>query len=170
MVSAREKINNNEKVVTKKLSRGRIATDERLRILYKLGKIAQDKYNDNLTMGSNATASYNLSRLRNSLKFEPDPQNFDNYYYIDTGEDELTKIAYYFEYGTGIWNTQTRKSARAYIQAKNGKYMVFKNKKNQQLVFTKKQQGVHPVFMMTKAVNYVRNNHDILVRRIRRSL
>jgi hypothetical protein len=156
--------------MVRKLRPGRISYDERLMILYKLGQIAQEKYNDYLTMGSNATRSYHLQKLRNSLQFAPDPKGFDNIYWIDTGNEELTKVAYYFEYGTGIWNTETRKSARSHITAKSGGYMIWKDKKSQQLVFAKRTQGVHPVFMMTKAVNYIRNNRKLLIRRIRLQL
>jgi len=153
--------------MTQKLRAGRISNIERLLILNELGKIAQKKYNENLLHGA---VSYNLGKLRNSLQFSPDPEEFDNAYWIEADSEELTKVAYYFEYGTGIFNTKNRKTARNYITPTNGEYMVWKDKKSQKMIFAKRTKGVRPVFMMTKAINYVRNNYKELLRKIRLKL
>ena len=149
--------------MTQNLRSGRISNYERFLILSELGKIAQQKYNEYLFSGSESY-NYNLRKLRNSLQFEPDISNFDNAYWIDTGNEELTKVAYYFEYGTGIFNTTGR---RGYITPKKGEFMVWKDKQSRQLVFVKRTKGVQPIFMMTKAVNYIRNNREVIQRQIR---
>ena len=150
--------------MAQELRSGRISNVERLLILNELGKIAKQKYNEYLLSGSDEY-NYNLMKLRNALQFTPDIVNFDNVYWIDTGNEELTKVAYYFEYGTGIFNTVNKR--HAYITPKKGEFMVWKDKQSRQLVFVKRTKGVQPIFMMTKAVNYIRNNREVIQRQIR---
>jgi len=140
--------------------RGRIADDERLILLQELGKIAQQRYNKNLKHGGH---QYNLGILKNALQFSPNIEVFENYYWIDTGNQELNKIAEYFEYGTGIHNTRYR---RGPIVPKKGKVMKFR-KSWYGIRFAAGVQGVRPVFMMTKAVKSVENERVTLQRQIR---
>lgn len=144
------------------LRAGRISNDERLQILTKMGKIAQEKYNDYLLQGA---GNYNLQMLRNSLMFFSDVKTFQNVYWIKAKTDELTKVAYYFEYGTGIFNSKSKRGA--YIKPKKGEYMVWKSKTSNQMIFAKRTKGVRPVFMMTKAIHYVADNQKEIQRKIR---
>lgn len=147
-----------------KLKAGRISNAERFFILTQLGKIAQQKYNDYLL---SRAGNYNLQKLRNSLKFLPVVKKFDNKYWIDTGNEELTKVAYYFEYGTGIFNTTNKKAARTYIYPRSGPYLIWRDKNSNRMIFAKRTKGVRPIFMMTTAVAYIRQNREVLIRRIR---
>ena len=150
--------------MARQLRAGRISNDERYIILNELGKIASKKYNEYLLENA---GSYNLQRLRNSLQWEPDIKEFDNKYWIDAGSEEMNKIANYFEYGTGIFNTSTKRGAKQYILPKQGPYMIWKDHTSQKMIFAKRTKGVRPVLMMTKAVAYIRHNRDVLIRRIR---
>lgn len=146
-----------------KLRAGRLSNEERLIILEELGKVAQEKYNDIL---SSNHRGYNLSLLQGSLQFRPDIKTFDNDYWIETGSDELNKIASYFEYGTGLFNSKTKSSARKYITPVTSEYMRF-IAKDGNLVFAKQTRGVKPIFMMTKAVQHVAFNRPYIQRQIR---
>lgn len=148
------------------LRAGRLSITERLAILFEIGKEAQRRYNHNILTGA---GNYNLRMLKNSLQFEPDPYAFENVYWIDTGNEEKNKIADYFEYGTGLFNTKSRAGAmsRGYIRPIDSNYMVWKNKSSGKMIFAKKTKGVMPVFMMTKAVKSVQFDREYLQRQIR---
>jgi hypothetical protein len=127
------------------------------KILLKIGKETQIRYNRNLYHGA---GGYNLSKLKDSLKFIPDLQNFENNYYLEGKTEELTKLAYYFEYGTGLFNTRSKKG---YIRPINYEYMMWKDPETGALIKAKKTKGVKPVFAMTKAIASVKHDEESIV-------
>jgi len=136
--------------------------DMKLHILNSIGKIAQGRYNQNLFFGAKG---YNLRMLMNTLHFEPNLSTFENRYWIETGSQELDKLAHYFEYGTGIYNS---KGPKRMIKPRSVGKMVFPGTKKfaGQMIFTDEIKGVKPVFMMTKAVESVKNERNMLEYRI----
>lgn len=129
----------------------------RYRVLQLMGEEAKVRYNRNLLYGA---GEYNLKKLQGTLKFIPDLQNFKNIYYLEGKTDEITKIANYFEYGTGLFNTRTRPR---YIRPINYQYMRWQDKDTGQMIFVKKTKGVKPVFAMTKAVKSIELDKEILL-------
>jgi len=150
-----------------KLRPGRLSNDERLMILNKLGEMAQKMYKDNIDQNSQG---YNLTLIREGLKYIPYPAQFWNYYFIDNGSEELDKIAMYFEYGTGLYSTVT--ADRDFIKPKNYKYMSFIGTKNyaNMFIFTKKVKGVRPIMMYQKTMWNLETNKDYLQRLARMEL
>jgi len=143
---------------------GRISNIERKAILLELGKKVQEQYN---MIVKNNTQNYKLDILEDSLQFEPDIQNFNNIFWIDTGDAELTKIAYYFEYGTGLYNEQIRFARnRSYIYPVNSRMFKFR-KPWHGISFMDKVAGVHPVAMMAKAIKIIDQNRNYIQRDIR---
>lgn len=136
--------------------------DMKLHILNEIGKLAQGRFNQNLFFGGKG---YNLRLFMNTLKFEPNLDTFENEYWIDTGDAELTKKAYYFEYGTGMHNS---KGPKRMIKSRSIGKMKFKGTKKfkGQIIYADEVKGVKPVFMMTRAVESVRNERNILEYRI----
>lgn len=151
--------------------RGRISDNERLLILMELGKLVQRRYNKNLKFGAHG---YNLDLLKNSLKFSPNIEAFQNIYWIETGNKKLDEIANYFEYGTGLHNQRKRNqkgqfSKRTTIKAKTKRYMKFRKPWKGKL-FMKEVKGVQPVWMMQKAVKSVEQQKENLQKKIRLKL
>jgi hypothetical protein len=138
--------------------------DNRYHILMALGKEAQKRYNKNMLEGA---GNYNLSKLQNTLKFIPNLQTFENEYYLEGDSEEQTRIAYYFEYGTGLFNTRSRKK---YITPINFEHMKWKDKKSGKMIFAKRTKGVRPVFAMTKAVLSIKYDLDYLLPKIEKKL
>jgi len=134
----------------------------RYRLLELLGAETQDRYNKNLLYGA---GSYNLSKLQGTLKFIPDLKNFKNDYYLEGDTEEQTKVAKYFEYGTGLFNTRTKAD---YIRPVNAPMMVWKDKHTGKMIFAKKTKGVKPVFAMTKAIKSVDMDMEVLLPRLMR--
>lgn len=152
-----------------KLSPGRITREEKLEILQQLGEIAQEKYDEYIVQGG-MTKGYNLTKLKGSLKFEPDVEAFENEYYLEGEDEQWTKIANYFEYGTGLYNQRRAGKYRAgYIRANVADFMRFKTKDGKWVV-TDKVRGVQPIFAMEKAIKYVQFNRKKLQREIRLGL
>lgn len=133
--------------------------DVKLAVLERMGRLAQSKYNQNLFFGGKG---YNLRFLMDTLYYAPDLEAFDNEYWVDTGTEEGNKIADYFEYGTGLYNTKGRKKM---IRPKRDDKMKFEGTKKfkGQFIFTKEVKGVKPVFMMTRAVNSVRHERNKII-------
>lgn len=147
-----------------KLRAGRLKDIERMAILQELGETARERFDYNLV---NNSSGYNLRIFRGALQYSPDIENFENAYFIDTGNDELNTIAEYFEYGTGIYNTRFR--GRGMIRPRVKQAMKFLAK-NGKAVFAKEVKGVRPVFMMRKAVKSVEFDRKELQRQIRINL
>ena len=145
---------------------GRISNRERLIILLELGKRVQKIYDNIVT---NNPRGYNLAMLEGSLQFLPNVNMFDNSYWIDTGDQKLNDIAYYFEYGTGLYNTKVRVMNRGPILPVHGTLMLFR-KPWHGILAARKVAGVQPVHMMTKAVKTVENDRYYLQREIREQL
>jgi len=145
-----------------KLRAGRLAYFERYAILDELGKEAQRRYDRILTMNPRG---YNLGFLRGSLKYTPNMFTFDNEYSIEAQNLELTKIAYYFEYGTGLYNTRRRSANRQRITPVMKDALSFVS--NGKRVFAKEVKGVKPVYMMFKATKSVEHDRLHLQRKIR---
>jgi len=146
------------------LRRGRLSNYERELILIELGELTRQRYDEYLERNNRG---YNLNLLKGSLQFIPMPNAFENEYYLNASDEELTKLAYYFEYGTGLFNTKTRIKANLdYIRSKSGKLLRFQDKKGK-LIFTPKVKGVRPVFAMTKAIKSIDQQRDVLQRGIR---
>ena len=149
---------------TTKLTAGRISNAERAIILDRLGRDAQLLY-DQFIMHNEQ--GYDLRKLKGSLQFEPNIQAFKNRYYLKGKDSKWTKIAYYFEYGTGLFNT--KKAGKGYIEPVTREYMRFLCK-DRRWHFSKKVEGVHPVFAMTKAEKIIQFNRADLQRQIRMEL
>jgi hypothetical protein len=146
---------------------GRISNKERFAILLELGRMAQEIYDHIVTSNPRG---YRLSMLEGSLKFQPNIETFNNVYWIDTGDEKLNDIAYYFEYGTGLYNTKVRfLRNRDYIRPVNRTLMIFR-KPWHGILAMRKVKGVMPVSMMTKAVKTIDNERDYLQREIREQL
>jgi len=152
-----------------KLSAGRISNDERMEILNELGAIAIDKYDEFVVQGG-MTKGYNLRALKGSLKFTPDVKAFDNEYWLQGTDEHWTDVAYYFEYGTGLYNqTRAGKYRAGYIKPVTQDYMRFMSKDGK-FVTTKRVKGVHPIFAMEKAKKFVEFNRERLQKQIRLSM
>jgi len=149
-----------------KLRRGRISFIDRAFILNALGDIVKEKYQYFL---KNNHQGYRLNLIYNALQVEPDLNNFENKYYLDAGSEELTNIANYFEYGTGLNNSLKKSKGRRYIKPKNNKFMKFSgsNEYEGKTVFAKAVRGVRPIFAMTKAVKDVQLRRKDYQRKIR---
>ena len=128
------------------------------RILNEIGRITKGRYNKNLHFGA---GNYRLGLLKNALKYEV-TSDLQLTFKIDSGDAKLDKLAMYFEYGTGMNNTQFRKK---YIRPIHGDYMRFKYKGK--WITTDKVRGVRPIFMMTKAIKSIENEWDTQIRRAR---
>ena len=147
------------------LDPGRISNEERAHILEELGILAQIKYDEYVI---NNGRGYNLQLLKGSLHFEKNIEDFSNKYWLEGANTELTNIANYFEYGTGIHNTKRAGKYRAgYIKPVTAEYLQFMGKKSGQWVKTDRVKGVKPVFAMTKALAFIEQNRTILQRAIR---
>jgi len=145
------------------LRAGRLSNEERLIILYELGEIARQKYNQFLLAGA---GSYNLGILRDSLQYEPDVYAFENTYWIDTGNERLNEIANYFEYGTGLFNVKKKGMAKP-IKSRSGKKMKFQSSMTGKMIFAKEVKGVKPVMMLAKTIKSMQFNRSYLQRAIR---
>lgn len=153
-----------------KLKAGRISYEEKELILQRLGELAQEKYDEFLMQGASAKG-YNLEILKGSLKFDTDVFSFDNVYYLEGSDDNITRFANYFEYGTGLYNTKRAGKYRAgYIKPVDAEYMTFLSNKTGKFVKAKKTKGVEPIFAMEKAKKYVEFNRDVIQRNIRLEL
>ena len=137
------------------------------RILKEIGRITVGRFNQNLYFGA---GNYHLGLLKNALKFKIKNNATgipsDIIYKIDSGEPELDKIAHYFEYGTGMYNTRY---AAGNIVPTNKRYMKFKGKKGK-WVTAKQVKGVRAIFMMTRAIKSVENEWDLRVQRAKMKL
>ena len=152
---------------TTKLTAGRISNAERAIILDRLGRDAQILY-DQFIMHNEQ--GYDLRKLKGSLQFEPNIQAFKNRYYLKGKDSKWTKIAYYFEYGTGLFNSKRAGQYHGgYIKPVTREYMHFLCKDGRWRK-TKRVAGVHPVFAMTKAEKIIEFNRADLQRQIRMEL
>ena len=140
---------------------GRLSNDERLFILQMLGEEARRRYDRNLITGGH---QYNLKILKGSLQFAPDVEAFQNVYWIDTGSRKLNEIANYFEYGTGMYNTQRRGQA---IKSKTKGGVLKFRKAWHGIKFATSVSGVKPVFMKARAEKSIENERNSLQREIR---
>ena len=122
------------------MNAGRLSNDERLIILNELGLEVQSRFNKNIKYNPHG---YNLKLLLNSLHFAPDVNNFENYYWVDTGHDKLNELANYFEHGTGVHNTQFRRGPIVPIHAD----ILWFRKEWMGIKAATMVQGVQPVFM-----------------------
>jgi len=148
-----------------KLAPGRISDSEKEEILIRLGAIAQEKYDEYIVQGGQSKG-YNLAPLKGSLQFKPDVSTFDNEYWLESNDEHWTKVANYFEYGTGLYNQRRAGRYRAgYIRPTTKDYLAFVT--NGKFVMTKKVKGVHPIFAMEKAMKYIEFKRKILQREIR---
>lgn len=134
-------------------------------ILNAIGTSVSKKYNQNLFFGS---GTYNLGLLKDALQFESNADEFSNTYYVDAGDDDLNKIATYFEYGTGIFNT---KGPKQMITPVSARFMAFQVKIGRAKkgasekggwVFTKAVKGVKPIFMFKRTMKWAENERDSL--------
>ena len=149
-----------------KLNAGNISNSERLVILHELGKIAQGKYDDFIISGGTARG-YKLYPLKGSLQYQPNMSSFDNEYWLQGTDDHWTKVAIWFEYGTGLYNQKRAGRYRAgYIKPVIKDYMTFVAKDGK-FVKTDRVKGVHPILAMTKAIKYVEFNRKHLQKEIR---
>jgi len=149
-----------------KLKSGPISPAEKEEILTELGKIAQDKYDEYIVQGGMAKG-YNLHVLMGSLKFSPDIESFENDYWLEGKDEHWTKIANYFEYGTGLYNQNRAGRYRAgYIKPQVQDYMKFVAKDGK-FVMTQRVRGVHGIFAMEKAIKYTQFHRKSLQRAIR---
>lgn len=152
-----------------KLQAGRISYEERAEILYRLGEIAQKKYDEFVIQGGSAKG-YNLTPLVGSLQFKMNVEAFENDYWLEQVDEHWTKVAIYFEYGTGLFNTTRAGKYRAgYIKPVVEEYLSFVAKDGK-FVKTKRVKGVQPVFAMTKAIKYVEFNRARIQRQVRLDL
>ena len=135
--------------------------DELSIVLDLVGKSISGKFNQNIYFGS---GSYNLSLLKDSLQYEIDTQKISISLYIDTGNDHLNDVAYYFEYGTGLHNT---KGAKDYIRPVSQQAMIFREKIGNvksgispkgAIVYTKAVKGVKPIFMFARTIKWAETN------------
>jgi len=145
-----------------RLRPGRLSDKERIIILTELGHMAQKKYDDLI---SHNRHDYKLKDLKGSLKFEVDIRRNLNTYWLEGETEALTKLANYFEYGTGLHNTKDPKS---YIKPIYSKVLKFKVKNL--MVYAKKTQGVKPTFAFTRAVRETDNTRTRRRIRIRLGL
>jgi len=153
-----------EEVQTGYLRKGRLSNAERLIILQELGEIASDRYDRYIESNKQG---YNLDLLKGGLQYIPNIQTFENIYYVDTGSEELNKISRFFEYGTGIYNTEFKHST--FIKPKNSKYLKFigTNQYAGVTVFAQKVKGVRPIMMFQKTVKSMAQDREYLQRDIR---
>jgi hypothetical protein len=142
---------------------GRLANVERLEILNELGKLAQERYADIISINH---FGYDLDIIKDGLQFKPNVQTFENEYWIDNGSEELNLIAHYFEYGTGIQNTSGPGKAIIPLQKKAMKFFA----KRGALIFARRVKGVRPLFMFERTMSEMNNNRSRLMRRFRLEL
>ena len=147
---------------------GPISIDEKSLILDQLGRIAQDKYDEFIVAGG-SVHGYDLEKLKGSLQFKQNPETFDNEYWLQGDDDHWTKIAEYFEYGTGLYNTKRAGKYRAgYIKPVVAEYMRFVSMKGgKHWVTTDRVKGVHPIFAMEKSIKYIEFKRANIQRGIR---
>jgi len=145
-------------------------------ILTELGEIARAKYDEFVSQNR---WQYDLSILRGSLQYEMDFQTFDNHYYLEGRDMHWTKIAKYFEYGTGLRNvlsvgrsyTTGRFQKKADIVPLYAKALKLKIKdKDGKQVMAKYVKGVKPVLAMTDTIAYMEKNRHRLQMKIERYL
>lgn len=144
---------------------GRLSNIERLLILEKLGEEANKRYLENLR-----NTGYKGYWFKNAFNFSPDVDNFENYYELNTGNQELNKILTYLEYGTGLYGSRKRMIKSSKISAKTGNLLLLKFKYVGRWFYQRSVRGVKPGFMFTKAVESVRNEFNQLFRRFRLEL
>lgn len=128
------------------------------RLLKELGKEVQRRYKQNLRENN---YGYNLKLIENGVQFESDIVEFDNLYFFDNGEEKLDKIAYYFEYGTGLYNSSGKGKP---ITPKNAEFLTWIGKNGKRL-FAKEVRGVHPLFALMKAVKSVDHDRKTLLKK-----
>lgn len=149
---------------------GRISNLERYYILQELGKIAQRIFNKNLEVRSTReNKRYNLNFIKDALKFESDPITFTNTYWVDVGSEDGNKIAAYYEYGTGLYNTKHRIIGRDYIRPKNYDFLHFINNDGKH-IYTKAVKGVEGIHYFRRTMNTINKNEEYLIQRIRNEL
>jgi hypothetical protein len=139
-----------------------LSRNDQIRILNEIGRITKGRYNQNLYFGSQG---YNLGLLMNALKYKV-TKDLELKCWIDAGDEKLNRIALYFEYGTGLNNTEGR---RKRIFARKSEFMKFKDKKGK-WVTAREVSGVRPIFMMTKAILSVKNEWDWRIQQAGRKL
>jgi len=160
-----------------KLRPGRLSNAERLEVLTYFGELAKLKYNEFLDDGA-FNHGYDLRKLRDALQYKSNANYFQNVYYLELESRDWTDIAYYFEYGTGIFNTKASTSNLP-IRPVISKYLkvtfktprLVKRKDGSsgmtKVLFTTKVKGVEPIFAMAKAKKWVDQNKPTLWRAIR---
>jgi hypothetical protein len=147
---------------------------EKIHVLNKIGEKASEKYDEFLMDGAHKL-QYNLGKLRGSLKFAPDVQSMENYYYLEGKNADVTALANYFEYGTGIHNKNRAKrsertgrflrTTQRVIKPKTAKYMHFKTNDGK-WVKTDEIKGVRPIFAMQKTLKYMETNQIAIMQSI----
>lgn len=142
------------------VKRGPMSVEAKYFALEQLGNEVQKRYKQNLRRN---TQGYNLKLIENGVKFESDPVTFSNMYFFDNGEDKLDKIALYFEFGTGLYNSSGKGQP---IKPKTAEYMTWIGKEGKRM-FAKEVKGVQPIFALKKAIKSVENDAKRLVRKIR---
>lgn len=137
----------------------RLEYAKRRRILSLVGREAERRYQYNLVQ-----TGYQGEVFKHAFKFEIDEENFQNYYYLDTGSVRLNLILQYLEYGTGLYGSLKSKwieSTR--ISPTTGKRLLLKFNYEGRFIFTRKVRGVKPGFMFSKAVDSIQKDMDKLV-------
>ena len=146
--------------------RGRIADDERFLILQELGEYAKEKYQENLRR----TGYKGMSKFMDAFQYEPDVKNFDNHYWIDTGNEELNRILRYLEYGTGLYGPNRKRIESKKTSPKTGNQLLLKFNYRGVPLYRMSVKGIKPGFMFTKAIESVRHNRNILQKMARNTL
>lgn len=145
---------------------GRISDDERFEILVELGEEAIRRYQYNLR-----NCGYKgYGKFKNAMQYEPDVAAFDNYYYLDTGNEELNRILRYLEYGTGLYGPKGEVIQSSKTSPRTGNQLLLKFKYKGHQLYKMTVKGIKPAFNFTKAVESVRNERNMLQRQIRRRL
>lgn len=159
----KEKVENYERNKLQ-LRPGRISIKEKANLLHQLGIVAQELYDYNITRNEQG---YNLHKLQGSLKFAIDPHTMSNHYYLEGKDEKWTNIAYYFEYGTGLYNSKRAGRYRAgYIHPVTEDYMTFLAKDGK-WVSTDRVKGVRPILAMNKALRWINHNRKKIFRILR---
>ena len=160
-----------------KLRPGRLSNAERLEVLTYFGELAKLKYNEFLREAS-SNAGYDLRKLRDALQYKSNAYSFQNTYYLELENEDWTRIAYYFEYGTGLFNRKAA-TTNTTIKPVYGKYLkiafkcpvIFRRKdgssKITNVIFAKEVKGVQAMLSMTNAKVYIEDNKPTLWRHIR---
>jgi len=152
-----------------KLKAGRISNDERELILHHLGLIAKEYYAHTLLTRA-GQLNYKLERFVGCFKVTPDVAKFENKYTLECSTEKDTKIANYFEYGTGLYNTKSPGKYRdGYIRPIRADHLAFMGNKGH-LMLVDKVKGVKSVAAFTATVSHMKFHRATYQMGIRRTL